>query len=415
MIMTQEITTKEKTENLLRDFEEWAVDTKRLKPGPANDYKSYLRTFPEKYNNVINSSKNCTKNKKILQNRERKIPCDLTKVLYILELFKEAGDRLYVLSILRLMKDFVYEVNRLNEENISHLKDCPSAYSLLEDYFLEYNYCSINPLEQEEKELEKELVNEVRNNTDKNCLYHQLDGMSDLLTEFGEQKFFQLAINGSYFFCPDLVSKEKEKVKEFTTGTFELDKARNTTDKNIKTGKVGDPIKKDKKGNSIYEYKYCFANNKSYQVEIDPNGNRFVCDIINALTNLNLGSGKNCIIQNTIISHIWGRAYDPRYFRSLWNIALIPAWANSLMDKESATKKTLASKMRATCMAICTKLYKDSLKDGEFLKIFDLDKSPSIVNKKDVVKGKFTINIIKGKQNKEDKSVIIYKKEIELK
>ena len=149
-------------------------------------------------------------------------------------------------------------------------------------------------------------------------------------------------------------------------------------------------------------------------MEIDPNNNYYVCQLINNLTNLNLGSGKNAIIQNTIISHVWGRAYDPRYFRSLWNIVLIPAWANSLMDKERAAEHTLASKMRATCMAICSILYRDAFENKKFWESFDLSESPSIANKKDIVKGEYTINIIKGKQNSDDESVIITKQKVKL-
>ena len=58
---------------------------------------------------------------------------------------------------------------------------------------------------------------------------------------------------------------------------------------------------------------------------------------------------------NYIISHIWGRAIDPRYFTSLWNIVLVPAWANHLLDKPNPAPSTLAAKFKDTLMEICIK------------------------------------------------------------
>ncbi len=399
-----------KIKSLLKEFSDWASD-KRLTPGSADSYKSYLNTFGDKYKKVMESDKNSSDDKNYLKKKYDELPCDIDDVLYILKLFCDDGDRLYTLALSHMIKNFVIEVNKLNkEENISHLDDCPSAFALLEDFFLEYKYVE-GSLRQEEKDI----LNTVRKKIKKNCLYQQLDGMADLLAELGEQKFFELAINGSYFFCSDLVLKEQKMVKELTDSDFIFDKARNTTDTDIKKEKTQEIARYNKKNQPIYKYLYCFEREKKeYKVEIDPNNNYYVCQLINNLTNLNLGSGKNAIIQNTIISHVWGRAYDPRYFRSLWNIVLIPAWANSLMDKESAAEHTLASKMRATCMAICSNLYKDAFENEKFWESFDLSESPCIANKKDIVKGEYTINIIKGKQNSDDESVIITKQKVKL-
>ena len=59
--------------------------------------------------------------------------------------------------------------------------------------------------------------------------------------------------------------------------------------------------------------------------------------------------------RNFIISHIWGHAIDPRYFTNLWNIVIVPAWANHLLDKEE--EGTLASTFKATIKKVITQLY----------------------------------------------------------
>ena len=188
-------------------------------------------------------------------------------------------------------------------------------------------------------------------------------------------------------------------------------KARYTID-----GKIVKNNKKLKKGDkAVYTIKDPISNKElKYRVHIDIDGNRFVRNLINEKTGIIVSQGKNSILQNTIISHIWGRAYDPRYFTSLWNIVLIPAWANSLMDKEDAPEGTLASKMRATYMKICTELYgkvpflssSDPENDEQFGNY--LTGLPAIKNYGDVITGQYTFNLIKAKkernipQNKKD-------------
>lgn len=129
---------------------------------------------------------------------------------------------------------------------------------------------------------------------------------------------------------------------------------------------------------------------KSYRVHIDVDGNRFVRNLINDKTGVVVSQGKGSLLQNTIISHVWGNAYDPRYFTSLWNIVLIPAWANSLMDKDDAPAQTLASKMRATYMTICAKLYNNVGENESLIKKIKID---------DVVISKYTFNILEKLNN----------------
>ena len=166
-------------------------------------------------------------------------------------------------------------------------------------------------------------------------------------------------------------------------------KARYTTDERI----IGKRNRVNKGDKAIY-----IIGGESYRVHIDIDGNRFVRNLINDKTGVVVSQGKGSLLQNTIISHVWGNAYDPRYFTSLWNIVLIPAWANSLMDKDDAPANTLASKMRATYMKICTEYYQ-------------MSNNPliEIKNNDDVVSGKYTFNVLEELKDKDNDIIIISK------
>lgn len=57
-----------------------------------------------------------------------------------------------------------------------------------------------------------------------------------------------------------------------------------------------------------------------------------------------------------IFSHIWARTYDPFYFSSLWNVAIIPAHCNDIMDKGMNTHPIIPV-IKELYKAICYKLY----------------------------------------------------------
>lgn len=171
-------------------------------------------------------------------------------------------------------------------------------------------------------------------------------------------------------------------------------KARHTINNEI----VQESGKLSKGNKGIY-----LIDGKTFRVDIDIDGNRSVREMIKQWTGVTVSGGKDSLLQNTIISHVWGQACDPRYFTSLWNIVLIPAWANSLMDKEDAPAGTLASKMRATYMQICTQLYKDDL----FPKSKYLQDFPEVKNLQDTIPGEYLFNIIKGKTNRNQTDPIL--------
>lgn len=72
----------------------------------------------------------------------------------------------------------------------------------------------------------------------------------------------------------------------------------------------------------------------SFNIKIDNDGNHENRRSIKKYLGHTISTGKNSTVKNYIISHVWGLASHPLFFSSLWNIVLIPAHFNYLMDKD---------------------------------------------------------------------------------
>lgn len=174
----------------------------------------------------------------------------------------------------------------------------------------------------------------------------KLDGLESLLDILGEDGFIKAVIENSYFFSPKLVKSRFDEM----ANTMENEKtlyARKSRQEDLYQIDGEDRL---------------FVDGKFRQrIQLDKDGNYEVRRVINSITGYTISQGRDSIFQNYYISHIWGRAYDPRYFTSLWNLAIVPVWGNSLMDKmvdnESDNVKYLASKLKSTMEEVCRKLY----------------------------------------------------------
>lgn len=229
------------------------------------------------------------------------------------------------------------------------------------------------------------------NNTFRNAINKpmlaKIDGIVALANEIGEDKFIKLAIEQSYFFAPDIVAERMNKLIVDLDKTTPLP-ARKTT-KNDKDAEEG-YFHSEMGGNTYY-----IEGNIKIPITLSKDGNNFVRSLISNETGFTVGAGKNTIFQNYIISHLWGRAYDPRYYTNFWNIVLVPAWANSLLDK-NGEEGSLASKLKATFMAISKKLYMAKGVNWNGLNMTE----PQIPNNNDVRKGDYSIKILCKKDNK---------------
>ena len=174
----------------------------------------------------------------------------------------------------------------------------------------------------------------------------KIDGMESLLKILGEDGFIKAVIENTYFFSPTLVHSRFEELSKLIFDGNDIPARRSTQDELYRI-----------------EGERCFFVDEGFvsPVKLDKDGNAEVRRIINAKTGYTMSQGKKSIFQNYFISHIWGRAYDPRYFTSLWNLAIVPAWANSLMDKmaddESDELEHLAAKLKSTVKTVCWHLY----------------------------------------------------------
>ena len=230
------------------------------------------------------------------------------------------------------------------------------------------------------------------NNTYRNAINKpmlaKIDGIVALANKIGEAKFIKWAIEQSYFFDPDIVAKRMNKLIEDLENKTTPLPARKTTknDKDAEEGYFHSEID----GNTYY-----IDGDIKIPVTLSKDGNDFVRSLISNETGFTVGAGKDNIFQNYIISHLWGRAYDPRYYTNFWNIVLVPAWANSLLDK-NGEEGSLASKLKATFMAISKKLYMAKGVNWNGLNMTE----PQIPNKDDVRKGDYSIKILCKKDNK---------------
>ena len=342
-----------------------------------------------------------------------KYKCNGKDYLYLdlIGVFAKENDRLYVNA---LFEEWKAEIDKKN-----NLKTTLNRLSYLQKYrqFVETIVYGKKRLSKEDNEIFNEILNvlpSVRNSIN-NSQNPKVDGMDSLIEYIKEEKFVKLAIESSYFFSPELVKERVDEIanyickKEEVDPAFDKDKydikylpARYSSKEDAEDG-VHEPVVEEGKvyfklQNAaqrlcvIYQEgargknKECGANTCG-----GGNGNARVCQLINDRTGYALGATSDKKhFRNFIISHIWGHAIDPRYFTNLWNIVIVPAWANHLLDKDE--EGTLASTFKATIQKIITELYDFNNIDWASIQMT----SPSY-NNEEVISGRYQINIIDHK------------------
>lgn len=127
----------------------------------------------------------------------------------------------------------------------------------------------------------------------------------------------------------------------------------------------------------------------------DSNGNAEIDRLFSQLLNFPLKTTPAAI--NFAISHIWGRAYDPSYFSSLWNIVLVPQYINWVIDKNEKTKNGYfpGNILAETLKAILTKFYTFSSKNWSAIKL----SGAPIFDPMFVQHGTYSIRVIEPQPN----------------
>ena len=338
-----------------------------------------------------------------------KYKCNGKDYLYLdlIGVFAIENDRLYVNALFEEWKAFIENKNQNN------LKTVLNRLSYLQKYrqFVETIVYGKKRLSKEDNEIFNEFLNalpSVRDSINKSQ-NPKVDGMDSLIEFVKEEKFVKLAIESSYFFSPELVKKRVDEIANYICKKEEVDPAfdkydikylpaRYSSKEDAEDG-VHEPVVEEGKvyfklQNAaqrlcvIYQEgargknKECGANTCG-----GGNGNARVCQLINDRTGYALGATSDKKhFRNFIISHIWGHAIDPRYFTNLWNIVIVPAWANHLLDKDE--EGTLASTFKATIQKIITELYDFNNIDWASIQMT----SPSY-NNEEVISGRYQINL----------------------
>ena len=344
-----------------------------------------------------------------------KYKCNGKDYLYLdlIGVFAIEDERLYVNA---LFEEWKAEIDKKN-----YLKTTLNRLSYLQKYrqFVETIVYGKKRLSKEDNEIFNEILNalpSVRDSINKSQ-NPKVDGMDSLIEFIKEEKFVKLAIESSYFFSPELVKKRVDEIANYICKEEEVDPAFDKNDINIKylparysskekedaDDGVHEPVVEEGK---VYfklqnaAQRVCViyqegARGKNTKCGANTcgggNGNARVCQLINDRTGYALGATSDKKhFRNFIISHIWGHAIDPRYFTNLWNIVIVPAWANHLLDKDE--EGTLASTFKATIQKIITELYDFNNIDWTSIQMT----SPSY-NNEEVISGRYQINIIDHK------------------
>ena len=340
-----------------------------------------------------------------------KYKCNGKDYLYLdlIGVFAIENDRLYVNALFEEWKAFIENKNQNN------LKTVLNRLSYLQKYrqFVETIVYGKKRLSKEDNEI----LNEIRNvlpsvrDSINNSQNPKVDGMDSLIEYISTKQFIKLAIESSYFFSPKLVKERVDEIKDYINMHKKVDPAFSAGNYKVKYlparySEANGGHERDESAGEVYfklpnaSQRLCViyqegARGKNKECGGNTcgggNGNARVCQLIKDRTGYDLGTTTNKKhFRNFIISHIWGHAIDPRYFTNLWNIVIVPAWANHLLDKDE--KGTLASTFKATIQKIITELY-----DFDNIDWSSIQMTPPSYNNKEVISGRYQINIIDHK------------------
>lgn len=338
-----------------------------------------------------------------------KYKCNGKDYLYLdlIGVFAIENDRLYVNA---LFEEWKAEIDEKN-----NLKTTLNRLSYLQKYrqFVETIVYGKKRLSKEDNEILNENRNVLPSVRDSinNSQNPKVDGMDSLIEYISTKQFIKLAIESSYFFSPKLVKERVDEIKDYINMHKKVDPAFSAGNYKVKYlparySEANGGHERDESAGEVYfklpnaSQRLCViyqegARGKNKECGGNTcgggNGNARVCQLIKDRTGYDLGTTTNKKhFRNFIISHIWGHAIDPRYFTNLWNIVIVPAWANHLLDKDE--KGTLASTFKATIQKIITELY-----DFNNINWASIQMTPPSYNNKEVISGRYQINIIDHK------------------
>ncbi|WP_455105837.1 hypothetical protein [Prevotella pallens] len=323
---------------MISDFKEWLKGNGNLTPDSANSYIKYLG---ESHNRLLGL---VPKNK-------------VYNYMDVIDQFYQVGDILYAVTVINNIIERIN--NRIGSILPPSQKDLRNQCSALKKLRVFLHSKKNNVVDR--TYLSKKNTNNptsstldnIRDSFSKGSL-DKIDGVRVLIEILGEAEFIKLVIENSYFFDKKIVDDQRNDILK-KLGKQPIP-ARKTTKK--QSGIHGVGINTKIANHDMYQINGC-----NIPVELDGDGNEQVRKLINKKTGYRISGGVESQFKNYNISHIWGKAYDPRYFTNFWNIVIVPVWANSLLDKESTDKDSIEYKLKETFKKICVKLYGLKAKD----------------------------------------------------
>lgn len=221
----------------------------------------------------------------------------------------------------------------------------------------------------------------------------RIDGTESLLQALGLDifGFVRLVLDNSYFFDPEIVAQRHNDIRNAIQKNDKLPARWTENYKKLYPKMTKDQIVKQSETTSSIIYNH-------HPVQIDKDNNYAVRSLIKNKFGYTVSQGQKSIIQYYKISHIWGEAYDPIKFTNLWNLVLVPAWANDLLDK-SYSRNDLTVTFKQVIKSICLNFYQMKNLDWNSLMDMPLYKEQhenDMVVKLNLHGVQFNINCIEG-------------------
>lgn len=177
-----------------------------------------------------------------------------------------------------------------------------------------------------------------------NCLEGLIESIAGGSNTDFDQRLHKLAehmVSHSFFFPKEIVDEQHEKMisalknKEVLPARYsESDECYCYADGTMPKFKNKDEAVKESKASDVF---FKFIDNK-IPVIIDKDGNYSVRQLITETTGHKISQGATSTITYATISHIWGKAFNPIFFTSLWNIVIVPTYCNPILDKDDESK-----------------------------------------------------------------------------
>ena len=357
---------------VLTNYHDWVVKRKELSKDTANNYCTWLKNIPEDIELSANDKY-----------------YDYLRIIGSLIL---CGDRVTALSVADKMFGKLKEFVKNHDSSTTLSNDLSALNSYRDCLFNGINYYDLSDCKNnctgEIYESDDQALAKMRKGlAKKDCC--AIDSMRSLLSAIDEKEFIRMAIGSSYFFDPKLVEDRFNTLANLSSD--DPIPSRWSTNETVYTAvRFTDPTEREFQCGTYCQKVLIDGGTKGQRKRHE---NYHVDQLIVQRTGYTL-KGNNPSLQNYIISHIWGNAIDPRYYTNLWNIAIVPAWANFLLDK-NAPKGSVSSKFKATMMCISKNLYEmDKFVWGK-LKMAP----PVIENEEDIIHGTYNLNYINEKAN----------------